>query len=341
MFHSESIRLYRKDASESNARQEARRASSEEARAPSLIMNFRFAQLICLCVCALMSGATLAQARGVSERASIAILDLGETDTGRRAADELSAALAKTSNFDLVNRAQARVAARGAGYAGSLNLTLAEARDLGGAIGCDLYFTGEAQTLRRTSSARADYFESYAALFLVSAETGRLILWEHFNAEAATPAEAEKNLLAELRARTARYAEAINGARAAERRERQLAREGGDAGAFEDAPEEGSPAAANFRAPQPYRSLRPSYPETAARVAAEATVDALVEVDAAGEVKDIEIVRWAGYGLNEAVIETVRQLHFRPATRDGRAVPIRVLLRYNFRRPPQDAKGKE
>lgn len=291
-----------------------------------------------------MLGAAFApEARGADSRASVAVLDLGETETGRRAADELFAALAKTSNFDLVNRAQARAAARGTGYAGSLNLTLAGARDLGGAIGCDLYFTGEAQTLRRTSSARADYFESYAALFLVSANTGRLILWEGLSVEAATPAEAEKSLLVELRARATRYGETISGARAAEthaRQQRQLARESSAAGAFEDAPEEGSPAAANFRAPQPYRSLRPSYPETAARVAAAATVDALVEVDAAGEVKDIEIVRWAGYGLNEAVIATVRQLHFRPATRDGRAVPVRVLLRYNFRRPPDENKGK-
>lgn len=300
----------------------------------------RIAQLICLSACALMLSATVAPARDVSERVSVAVLDLGETETGRRAADELSAALAKTSSFDLVNRAQSRAAARGAGYAGSLNLTLDAARDLGGAIGCDLYFTGEAQTLRRTSSARPDYFESYAALFLVSAQTGRLVLWESFNAEAATPVEAEKSLLVELRVRAVRYGEMIAKAQEGERRERQLAREQGAAGVFEDAPEDGSPAAANFRAPQPYRSLRPTYPETAARVAAEAVVDALVEVDAAGEVKDIEIVRWAGYGLNEAVIATVRQLHFRPATRDGRPVPIRVLLRYNFRRPTEDAKGK-
>jgi protein TonB len=303
------------------------------------IMNLRVVQMICLLVCALVPGAALAHPATLRAVVSVAVLDLGETETGRRAADELSAALAKTANVDLVNRAQARAAARGTGYAGSLNLTLAAARDLGGAIGCDFYFTGEAQTLRRTSSARAEYFESYAALFLVSAETGRLVMWEQLSIESSTPVEAEKNLLAELRARAARYAETIYGALAAQRRERQLARER-EASAFEDAPEDDSPAAEGFRAPQPYRSLRPSYPETAARVAAEATVDVRVEVDAAGEVKDIEIVRWAGYGLNEAVIATVRQLHFRPAMRDGRAIPIRVLLRYNFRRPPQDAKGK-
>ena len=271
---------------------------------------------------------------------NVAVLDLGGTDAGHRVADELASALVKASNFDLVNRAQARAAARGIGYAGSLNLTLTEARDLGAAIGCDFYFTGEAQTLRRTSTSRADYFESYVSLFLVSAETGRLVFWEGFNAESSTPVEAEKSLLAELRTRAARYAETIFKAREAERRERQLARER-EAGAFEDAPEEGSPAAVGFRAPQPYRSLRPAYPDTAARAAAEATVDALVEVDADGEVKDIEIVRWGGYGLNEAVVSTVRQLHFRPAMRDGQAFPVRVLLRYNFRRPAEENKGKE
>jgi len=301
-------------------------------------MKFRLPQFVFALACALALGVAGARAQSNTPRASVAVLDLGETEAGRRVGDELSAALAATPHFALVNRAQSRAAARGVGYAGSLNLTLAEARDLGAAIGCDFYVTGEAQTLRRTSTARPDYFESYASLFLVSAETGRLVLWEHVAAESSAPEEAEKSLLAELRARAPRYAEIVSKSQAAERSERLSARERADA--FEEVPDEDSPAAVNFRAPQPYRSLRPAYPETAARAAVAATVDALVEVDAAGEVKDIEIVRWAGYGLNEAVTATVRQLHFRPATREGRAVPIRVLLRYNFRRPADEAKGK-
>ncbi len=305
-------------------------------------MKFRrLPPLINVLACLLVLSATGARAQEAAAntaepRVSVAVLDLGETEAGRRVADELSAALARTPHFDLVNRAQGRAAARGVGYAGSLNLTLAEARDLGAAIGCDFYFTGDAQTLRRTSTSRPDYFESYASLFLVSTQTGRLVMWEGFNAESAAAGEAEGSLLAELRARAARYVEMIAKARAAEKTERLTARERGEArDAFEEVPDEGSPAAANFRAPQPYRSLRPVYPEAAARAAAAATVDALVEVDAAGEVKDIEIVRWAGYGLNDAVKAVVRQLHFRPATRDGRVVPVRVLLRYNFRRPAE------
>jgi TonB family protein len=304
-------------------------------------MKFRSRQVVFALACAfILSAAAGAHAQVSAPRAArVAVLDLGATEGGRRAADEFSAALAKTPHFDLVNRTQARAAARGVGYGGSLNLTLDGARDLGAAIGCDFYFTGEADTLRRTSTLRPDYFESYATLFLVSAETGRLVLWEHFAAESAAPEEAEKSLFTELRARATRYVEAIGKAQAGERSERlRAARDTTAARAFEEVPEDGSPAAENFRAPQPYRSLRPIYPAAAARASAEATVDALVEVDAAGEVKDIEIVRWAGYGLNEAVIATVRQLHFRPATRDGRSVPVRVLLRYNFRRPKEEGQ---
>jgi protein TonB len=81
--------------------------------------------------------------------------------------------------------------------------------------------------------------------------------------------------------------------------------------------------------------LKPTYPESAARAELEAVVDALVDVDARGEVGRVEIARWAGYGLDQSVIETVKQMHFFPAMRDGRAIPMRVLLRYNFRKPVQ------
>jgi TonB family protein len=60
-----------------------------------------------------------------------------------------------------------------------------------------------------------------------------------------------------------------------------------------------------------------------------------MDIDERGEISRVEIVRWAGFGLDEAAVNTVRQLHFVPARRDGQAIPMRVLLRYNFRRPPK------
>jgi TonB family protein len=295
-----------------------------------------------LVAASLLLCATPPRARAVTQTtprpAAVAFLDLGANETAERAAEELARGFVAAADFALVNRAQARAAARGVGYKGSLNLTLEEARDLGAAVGCDFFVVGEAQTLRRSAFGRADYFESYAALFFVSARTGRLLLWEQPSAEAANAAEAERALLAELGRRAARYAETLRAARARERAERLSSLER-DAPVIADVPAEGSTEAAHLRAPRPYRRLQPRYTEAAARVAAEATVDVLAEIDAAGEVGSVEVVRWAGYGLDEAVVATVRQLHFFPALRDQQTpVAMRVLLRYNFRKPPLSGK---
>jgi TonB family protein len=67
-----------------------------------------------------------------------------------------------------------------------------------------------------------------------------------------------------------------------------------------------------------------------------ATVDATVDLDETGKVLRVEITRWAGYGLDESVEETIRKMQWRSATRDGKPLPIRVLLRYNFKKIETD-----
>lgn len=272
------------------------------------------------------------------EAARVAVLDFGDSAAARRIADELAGALGVgAEGVSSMSRAQARVAAKGMDYKGSLNLSLEEARDLGAAVGCDFYFVGEANTLVRRATTRGDYFESYASLYLVSSATGRLVWWERLSAEEAAAGDAEKKLLAQLRARAPFYAATIMKARAAERDERHTAVER-DTPVIEDAPDEGTVAAKDFRVPLPYRRLRPPYTDAAARSEVEATVDALVELDDKGEVLSVEIVRWAGCGLDESVAATIKQMHFRPALRAGAPVATRVLLRYNFRMPKNDQK---
>lgn len=292
--------------------------------------------IVILLLCALMTAARAERAVESERPARVAVLDFGDTESGRRVADLFLELLSQEKNTIAVDRALSRAAARGVGYASSLNLTLAAARDLGAAISCDYFVAGDAQTIRRSKSDVPVYYEAYASIFVVSARTGRLAMWERPSFEAATPGEAEKSLLVNLKHQAARARAAIARDEQDEllRRQRERADE---IRPVEDAPEEGSPAAANFRAPLPYRRLRPAYPETAARAEAEATVDAAVEIDEKGAVSRVEIIRWAGFGLDESVIETVRRLHFRPATRDGVPTPVRVVLRYNFRRPSPDS----
>jgi TonB family protein len=297
----------------------------------------RYTLLVISIVCALASSiAAQTNARPIR----VAVLDFGETRTGRRAADKLATALSSNNVLLIVDREESRAAARGAGYAGSLNMTLQEARSLGGAIGCDFYITGDAQTLRRSPSTGTIFHEAYASVFIISARTGRLILWDRPSFESSSPDEALETLLRELNQRAAHYAAAIQAALEAEHNERAQASARAIntvATIIEDAPDdEAASARVGLRLPQPYRRLRPAYPETAARAEAEATVDVQLEIDSDGEVSRVEVVRWAGFGLDEAAISTVRQLHFRPAMRDGVGVPVRVLLRYNFRRPAKE-----
>ncbi len=263
---------------------------------------------------------------------TIAVLDFAGASIGKIATEKIAAGIA-SPGLTVVDRDLVRAAARGAGYTGSLNMSLSEARDLGSSIGCDFYVIGDAQTVRRSPSTRSAYFESYASIFLVSTRTGRLITWERPTFEAATAEAAEQLLLEHLTKEETRrrYVKAVEQAQAAERHEREIALER-NTPIIEEAGNEKSEGQ-SLRSPRPYRRLRPTYPDTAAHADAEGTVDVLVDLDKEGEISRVDVARWAGFGLDEAAVNTVRQLHFFPATRDGVAIPIRVLLRYNFRRP--------
>lgn len=268
----------------------------------------------------------------VERRLTLAILDFGDSSFGRLAADQLASNLKHETNISVLDRDQVRAAARGSEYTGSLNLSLTEARDLGAALGSDFFMLGDAQTLRRSPSTGPLYFESYASVFLVSTRTGRLTAWERPNFVAQTSGAAEQLLLSELTSLDLRRRLDFS-AKRAERGQRALTTHE-QIPVIEVAPDDDKVAEAEgLRLPRPYRRFLPAYPETAARAEVEATVDVLVDLDAAGEVIRVEVTRWAGFGLDQSTVETVRRLHFFPAMRNGDAVPIRVLLRYNFRKP--------
>lgn len=293
-------------------------------------ITFAFAVCACLSVFAFV-------ALGQSE-VRVAVLDFGQSATGVRAAETVRQALttdtrAVRNGVVVLDRDLALAAAHGNGYRGSLNLTTEEARNVGAAIGCDFFIIGDAETFQRSPSSGADYFESYAAIFIVSARTGRLISWQRPLDRRDTSEQAEAALLQTLASGDAnQYRVSILRALEDER----FARES----ALEKPPDlievmSDNTETKDLRAPRPYRRFTPPYPEAAARAEVEAVVDVLVDVDAAGEISRLEIARWAGYGLDQSVMDTVKRMHFFPAMRNGRAIPMRVLLRYNFRKPPK------
>ncbi len=303
----------------------------------SLVFNGTLATLLIVLAMVGLVIPTHLVAQTPTRRSTIAVLDFGESTSGRIAVENFSANLKLADTIEVLDRDQARAAMRGAAYAGSLNLSLDEARNLGAVLGCDFFIIGDAQTLRRSPSAAPVYFESYASIFLVSARTGRLITWERPNFRAPSAAAAEHSLTNELRSAGLRnrILGAMHKAGQDERAERAVIIDG-EIPIIEAAPDDDKIAEAEgLRLPKPYRRFQPEYPETAAAAEAEAVVDVLVDLDSDGEVTRAEVVRWAGFGLDQTSLQTVRKLHFFPAMREGVAVPIRVLLRYNFRKPPR------
>jgi TonB family protein len=271
-----------------------------------------------------------------TNRSTISVLDFGKTSPGKLAAETIRSRLRATGELLVADADLSRSAAMGVGYAGSLNLSISEARDLGAALASDFYLLGDAQTLRRSSFKTAVYYESYCSLFLVNSRTGRLLAWDRLSFENNEATRAEELLSQHLSSKdfSQRLLVAIRRASEDERSQRLIVTPPATP-VIEEAPEDEKTAdAQGLRLPRPFRRLRPDYPESAARAEAEATVDVLVAVGADGEVGEVQVARWAGFGLDEATIATVKQMHFFPAIKNGTAIPMRVLLRYNFRKPP-------
>jgi TonB family protein len=242
--------------------------------------------------------------------------------------------LARNDKLELIDEGLTRVAAKGAGYDGSLNLSRDEARALGQSLGCDFYILGKLQVSRRLATGEQFYFEALAGLFIVETRTGRLVKFEFERARGDDEKETYKSLIELIKKGWRRYADAINSAR------ESLASEIGGLGQRrEPAIEILTDGAEGKGIHQPvfYQRLKPAYTEQAELAGIAGTVELEAVFGEDGNIGEIEVRRWAGFGLDESAITTVRLLRFKPAERDGKRLTIRGLVRYNFRRPHSQA----
>ncbi|MCP9493132.1 MAG: TonB family protein [Pyrinomonadaceae bacterium MAG19_C2-C3] len=266
------------------------------------------------------------------------------------------------SRLTLLDAELAHAASRGAGYAGSLNLTLYQGRDIGASIGCDFFFLIKSETSRRSSFATPVYYEAATSVMLVSTRTGKLVMWNRVAAESENASDAGRLMFDKFNRAVWTYRVAVLRRAEDESRARQvfIAEPSVTTSEMPVVIDEDSPSPdtgndtdkkdaseklagdkvkgegltkQSVRPPQPYRRPRPAYTESARDAGVEATIDVEVDVLPDGTVGRVEVVRWGGFGLDEAVTDSIKQTYFRPAMRDGAAVLSRVLLRYNFRRP--------
>ena len=257
-------------------------------------------------------GLIVAAAMHVGANTRIAVLTPERSPFSERYAESLEASL--EDGFRVLDRGLAASAYRSLKVESPFNQTRESAKKIGTLLGCDHFILLKAETLRRSSSARPNYFEASAFIFLIDSRSGRLEKFLLPAKQAETAAAAENALAGDTDA----VAASISAIVEINNEDPQIEYEMFD------------PESKSIRPAMPYRRIKPEYTSTAFHYDVQATVDAEVSIDDKGTVQKIDIVRWAGFGLDDAVIEAVNKMVWRAGERNGKPLPMRVLLRYNF-----------
>ncbi|MFN7133521.1 MAG: TonB family protein, partial [Myxococcales bacterium] len=84
------------------------------------------------------------------------------------------------------------------------------------------------------------------------------------------------------------------------------------------------------KAPELVRFVDAPYPEAAREQKLSGDVGMIVEILEDGTVGDVQVVRPAGHGFDEAAVKAVRQFIFSPAEFDGVPAPVRIEYTYRF-----------
>jgi hypothetical protein len=252
----------------------------------------------------------------------VAVIAPDRSDQAREIAAILSDDL---KDLNAIETDMATSAFKAAAPENPFNMTVAQGKRVGLAIGCEYVVLVRSDTLRRSSSARPEYYEAFAAVYTVSSRTGRLVDWRLVKHEEARPEAARSQLNISATRIGARLIEMLPSVSRQELAEKEPP-------PMEEPPPEDSPLAKEFHPPLPYRRIRPDYTPEADSHSIEATVEIVADIDDKGTILRTEIVRWAGYGLDESVEKTVRGMTWRPADRRGKSLPMRILLRYNFKK---------
>lgn len=302
-----------------------------ERRAPFTVYG-----LLSTFCCLLLASSAAAGSQQSMPR--LAIVDF-TGDRGAQVSALLRSLSRETATIETMDEGLIRAAARGAGYAGGLNLHRDEARALGQSLGCDYYFLGKTIITRRLETGEKFHLEASAAVFLVETKTGRLVHFQFERGEGPEEKTAFERLSSFIRTRWPDYIARLKEAHS----QRQTMIETIIAPAAREILMDGEAE----QQPVFFRRLKPLYTETAEQADVAATVELEADFGDDGVARRIDVVKWAGYGLDESAIETLKQLRFKPAEQHGKRITIRGLVRYNFRRPqaqadrPSDSKELE
>ncbi|WP_058868015.1 energy transducer TonB [Chloracidobacterium thermophilum] len=236
----------------------------------------------------------------------------------------LEQALAR-EGLEVVPRAQV-LAAIPAGMPLDFNPTCTAAQALGARVGSEGYVLVRLRRGERSLPNRQTAVGGTLHLFAVETRTGRLVASEHLDF-----VETRQGFLPAVAAgiETAAQRFASDWRRARGQAPGMGCAAGGDA-ANEALDLRDGVLPPGVTAPTPLVRVRPEPTEPARAAGVTATVMVEVCVGRDGQVREVMVVRWAGYGLEAAVEKALRATRFRPALRQGKPVAAWFVAAFNF-----------
>lgn len=251
----------------------------------------------------------------------VSVIEPQKNEISSKAAVQLRERLAR--RFKLLDPDLSSSAFSSFRFAEPFNLSTEQSRNAAAAVGCDYLIMIRGETLRRSSFELKDHFESFAGVFVISARTGNLVDWRLVSGKAVSAEDSVKLLVENIRAESDSIAASLLNTE--ETHDSNISHNGfPEFSSFEDQ---------TTKPPLPYKRISPKYSSQAFLYSIEATVDIFADIDENGKVVRTAIDRWAGFGLDEAVDRAVREMNWRPGSRSGKQLPMRILLRYNFKKP--------
>lgn len=253
----------------------------------------------------------------------IAFLTPDRAELGERIRDGIGEEL--SSKYKVLDQSLVETAYSSVLPEDPFNLSQTDAQNIGARVGCDFLVVLRAAIEQRSTARSNDYYKGFIPVYVVSTRTGRLEFWRLIIFNAASPAHLEEETKRLMKVVATDVHDVI--VRVSKGQPTEPSRP-----AVEEVPDSDSPLAKNFKPPIPYRRIKPEYTPEAAAFNITATVEILVDIAADGRVTRTEIVRYAGFDLDQSVEKAVRRMQWRAAERDGKFIPMRVLLRYNFKK---------
>lgn len=256
----------------------------------------------------------------------IAVIDLlgvpEEADVHRRLIELIGA----EKRFRLAEDGFVKTALSGAAIELSLNMTRDQGVAAAQLLGCEYFVLDKYFAVTRRGLEGKSSGESMLALFLIDGRSGRLLRFDAAHEKAATEEEAVQRVRSKI---SGTVGQLLDAAAESERRRNQP--DAVSAPEIFTLPEDGMPLAARMIPPKVLRKKSPVYPRLAEDAEITAIVRLSVQFLSNGTIGEVEVERWAGFGLDEASIAAARSAEFEPATLDGKPVSVVAPIEYHFR----------